>query len=159
MRTVRTSRPASPRAAAIAVPDTTETSCSADGPPRSTTTGGHVRSAAGWLTADPPGLAGAGSRSILRGRPGPARPVADEHDLRHELHAGRFQHRDADPVHQPADVRRGPLAVVDDEVGVLLGDGGAALLDVLQPGLVDELARRDVRARVPERAAGRGQPE
>ena len=40
MRTCRTSSPASRSASAIAVPDTIETSCSADGPPRRTAIGG-----------------------------------------------------------------------------------------------------------------------
>ena len=98
------------RAAAIAVPDTTDTSCSADGPPSRTTTGGRA------LMPPPPSRSSRprtrprtrGSRRAGRGpRPGRARPGA-----------GR---------------RRPPLLVVDDEVGVLLRDDGPPIRVPLSP--------------------------
>ena len=59
---------------------------------------------------------------------------------------------------QPPDVVRGPLLVVDDEVGVLLGDDRATDPRALEPRLVDEPAGRIAR-RVPEDAPRRRQAE
>ena len=92
----------------MAVPDTIDTSCSADGPPSRTTIGGRLLATARRL-----------------GR-GDTRPVADELDLERERHAGPREDRLADRLGEAADVRRGPLLVVDDEVGVLLGHDRAA---------------------------------
>src|SRR5262245_18695846 len=152
MKTWLTASPAPASTSAIAVPETTETSCSADGPPSRTATGGQLRSAAVIL-------ASRRSRSIVRRGPRPAGPVADEHDLGHQLHAGGFDHRGANPVHQPAHVGGGPLAVVDDEVGVLLGDRRATLRQALQASIVDQLAGGGLGTRVPERAARRRQAQ
>ena len=103
-------------AAAIAVPDTIETSCSAEGPPRSTTIGGGCA----WSSARPSALGAVGSATA-------AVPVAEEHDLRLELHAGARANRSGDLVDQAPDVGGGALPVVDDEVRVLLGDGRATV--------------------------------
>ena len=65
-----------PRSAvAMARPETSETSCSADGPPRST----RWRSAAGSRRASPRGIVSFGGSRAPRRRSG--RPVAREHDL------------------------------------------------------------------------------
>ena len=52
----------------------------------------------------------------------------------------RAQDRLADELGQTTDIGRGPLLVVDDEVGVLLGHDGTADPGALEPGLVDEPA-------------------
>ena len=62
---------ASARASAMAVPDTIDTSCSADGPPSRTTIGGRPRRSRG------PGLVA----SLMASPPRPAGPVAEELDL------------------------------------------------------------------------------
>ena len=74
---------ASSSASAIAVPDTTDTSCSADGPPSRTTTGAP------------------GRRSCRRL---PARPVADELDLEGEVDAVPGEDLGPDVLGQAADV-------------------------------------------------------
>ena len=133
--------PSSARASAIAVPDTTETSCSADGPPSRTTTGGR----AVW-------------RSHRSWRGLPAGPVADELDLEAEVDAVAGEDLGPDPLRQATDVRGTPLLVVDDEVGVLLRDDGATDPRALEPGRLDQPPGR-VAVRVAEDAARRGQAE
>ena len=107
--------PARPRAAATAEPDTIETSCSADGPPSRTTTGRRGRS-----SPPPP----AASRPSRRGRRPPRRAGSR---VRRSTSA---RTRSA----QAAQVGRTALAVVDQEVGVLLADRGAADPEALQAG-------------------------
>ena len=71
MRTWRTPAPASASAVAMAVPETIETSCSADGPPSRTTIGGRARGALGAVTpatASPPSRRGTRSRTRARRR-------------------------------------------------------------------------------------------
>ena len=67
MRTCSTEWPSAARASAMAVPDTIETSCSADGPPRSTTTGGLP------LTPRPPSRDQSPTNSISKARSTPCR--------------------------------------------------------------------------------------
>ena len=67
-------------------------------------------------------------------------------------------HRRLHVLTEPAHVGSRALLVVDDEVGVLLGHDGAADPGALEPGRVDQPARR-VAGRVREHAAGRRQAE
>ena len=61
-----------------------------------------------------------------RSRPNRRTPVADEHDLGLELDPEPPGDLGPDELAEPADVGRRALPVVDEEVGVLLADRGAA---------------------------------
>src|SRR5687768_2415339 len=83
---------------------------------------------------------------------GPARPVADERDLVGQPDPVPPIDLGPDTVAQAADIVGRALAVVDDEVGVLLAHARAALALALEPGLIDQGTRRWPRVRVPEHA-------
>src|SRR6185436_5497858 len=144
MRTWRTSSPRPRSASAIAVPETIETSCSADGPPKRTTIGGC--GVAAVIVRSP--------RSLIRH---PA-PLSQEHDLRLQVDTGLCLNGRRDVLGQPADIRRGSLPIVDDEVRVLLGDRRAAAGPALPADRVDQAAG-GVALRVAERRPGRRNAE
>ena len=133
---------------AIAVPDTIDTSCSADGPPRTTATGVDGRVVAGRRRH--------GHQAPSCGRP--AGPVAGELDLEREVDAVTGEDLAADVLGEPADVGRRPALVVDDEVSVLLRHDGAADPVTLEPELVDQAPGRVAR-RVAEHRARRRQAQ
>ena len=116
IRTCSTSWPLDASASAIAVPDTIDTSCSADGPPSRTTIG-------------------TGDRSRRRSAQSPRNSTSGSSrtpNCRLDRVAGAFAGR--------PDVGRGALPVVDDEVRVLLGDRRAA--DPVRPLSPAESIRR-----------------
>ena len=80
--------------------------------------------------------------SPARPRPGPAVPVAEEHDLGHEVDARRPRDGGTHLVDEAADVRRAALPVVDDEVRVLLArPSRRRSCRPFRPAALDELAR------------------
>ena len=152
MNQASTCQPPWPSApAAMARPETIETSCSADGPPSRTTSGGRAPEpvpAGGWASV--PVVGQARLTSCL-----PARPVAREDDLEAQLDARLAADDVPHRLGQPAHVGRRARPVVDDEVGVLLRDDRAADAAALEAEGIDDGAGRADPRRVAEDAAGR----
>ena len=134
--------PRSPRrrgASAMAVPETIETSCSAEGPPRRTQGGRGRRLAVMSHPPSPTSRQGTGFRA--RGRAtSRARISSWTRSTRRRTSVAR------------------PLLIVHDEVRVLLGHDGTADPQALQSSGVDEPSGR-VPRRIAEDAAGRWQAE
>ena len=143
MTTGSTATPSAASASAMAVPETIDTSCSADGPPNRTTTGGQLRAAA------PPA-------PVYHGQPS-------------QSPRNSISYASVDAV-ALGDRRRGrgrragatsaawPFWSLTMKLACFSRDHRAADPRALQPGLVDEPAGRVVR-RVAEDAAGRRQAE
>ena len=86
-------------------------------------------------------------------------PVAEEDDLEFEVRARALHDLGADALGEDADVGRGALLVVDDEVGVLLGDDRAPDPEPLETQAIDDRAGGRTIRWIAEDAAGGGQPE
>ncbi len=92
-----------------------------------------------------------GWRQISQGRA--SAPVSDKLDFWFKDDAELFVNLDADQIHQLDDLGSGRLAVVDDEIGVLVADAGLAYPCAFQPGCLDE-ATGEVASRVFENRTG-----
>ena len=116
----------------MARPETSETSCSADGPPSRTATGTLAHAA--------------GSQPDQS----PAKTTS-----RHEIYAAVAANDRGNLFAQPAHVAGVAVGVIDDEIGVLLADRRAAHAHSLQPQPVNQRARRRPVGRIAEEAARR----
>src|SRR5450759_2549202 len=89
----------------------------------------------------------------------PGRPVTQELDLEGERDACLARDSGPHQLAEPPDVRGRAALVVEDPVGVLLGDHRAADPVALEAAAVDERASRRSLGRIPEGAAGAGDPK
>src|SRR4030095_12663963 len=116
-------------AASTAFPDSNEISRSVESPPNSTATRPNALGSVTCCRAVGSYFSRIDSfRSVL----------ADDPDFRIQQHAVHALHRALHVRDQVFDIRCRRVAVVDDEIRVLLRDRGIAEAEAFEPGLFDE---------------------